>query len=83
MLLCVPPPAGHALQSAEVDEAIAAALEQARRQGVRGKEVTPFLLRAVAEATGGRSLEANVALLMNNARVAASVAVALAEADGA
>ena len=59
------------------------ALEQARREGVRGKEVTPFLLRAVAEATGGRSLEANVALLLNNARVAASVAVAVARADGA
>jgi pseudouridine-5'-phosphate glycosidase len=83
VLLCVPPPTEHALQSAEVDGAIAAALEQARRQGVRGKEVTPFLLRAVAEATGGRSLEANVVLLLNNAHVAASVAVALAEADRA
>jgi pseudouridine-5'-phosphate glycosidase len=39
--------------------------------------VTPFLLRAVAESTGGRSLEANVGLLLNNARVGAEVAAAL------
>lgn len=83
MLLCVPPPAEHALDAAEVDGAISGALDRARREGVRGKEVTPFLLRAVAEATGGRSLEANVALLLNNARVAASVAGAAARADGA
>jgi pseudouridylate synthase len=83
MLLCVPPPAAQALDADEVETAIANALEGARREGIRGKEVTPYLLRAVAAATGGRSLEANVALLLNNARVAASVAVALADAEGA
>jgi pseudouridine-5'-phosphate glycosidase len=83
MLLCVPPPAAQALDADEVEGAIAAALEGARREGVRGKEVTPYLLRAVAAATGGRSLETNVALLLNNARVAASVAVAIAGADAA
>lgn len=81
ILLCVPPPAEHALAAEEVDDAIASALDRARASGVRGKDVTPFLLRAVAETTGGRSLEANVALLLNNARVAASVAVAIAKAD--
>jgi pseudouridine-5'-phosphate glycosidase len=83
LLLCVPPPAEHALDADEVERAIAFALDQARRKGIRGKEVTPYLLRAVASATRGRSLEANVALLLNNARVAASVAAALAEADAA
>lgn len=78
MLLCVPPPAGHALDASEVEAAIAAALREAAVQGVRGKEITPFLLRAVAERTGGRSLEANVALLRHNAEVAARVAAALA-----
>ena len=78
LLLCVPPPAEHALPSAEVETAIRAALQQADARGIRGKEVTPFLLSAVAERTGGRSLEANVALLRNNARVAAQVAAALA-----
>ncbi len=83
ILLCVPPPPEHALDADEVEAFIADALEGARRDGIRGKDVTPYLLRAVAAATGGRSLEANVALLLNNARVAASVAVALAEAEGA
>lgn len=80
LLLCVPPPAEAALPAAEVDAAIAEALAAADRAGVRGKEVTPWLLRAVAERTGGRSLEANVALLRSNARVAAAVAGALAGA---
>lgn len=83
ILLCVPPPPEHALDADEVEASIAAALEGARRDGIRGKDVTPYLLRAVAAATAGRSLEANVALLLNNARVAASVAVALTEAEGA
>jgi pseudouridine-5'-phosphate glycosidase len=80
LLLCVPPPPEHALPAAEVEATIQVALAQAERKRVRGKEVTPFLLRAVAERTGGRSLEANVALLRNNARVGAAVAVALAVA---
>lgn len=78
LLLCVPPPAEHALPAGEVERAIRRALESAEREGVRGKAVTPHLLRAVAEETGGRSLEANVALLHHNARVAASVAAAVA-----
>jgi pseudouridylate synthase len=78
VLLCVPPPEAEAIPAAEVEAAISGALRSAETEGVRGKAVTPFLLRAVAEATGGRSLEANVALLRNNARVAAAVAVALA-----
>ncbi|HKP76003.1 MAG TPA: pseudouridine-5'-phosphate glycosidase, partial [Longimicrobiaceae bacterium] len=67
ILLCVPPPEAHALPAADVEAAIRDALEAADAQGVRGKAVTPFLLSAVAERTGGRSLEANVALLRNNA----------------
>ncbi|HEV2131899.1 MAG TPA: pseudouridine-5'-phosphate glycosidase [Longimicrobiaceae bacterium] len=78
LLLCVPPPERFALGTIEVEEAISGALARARAEGVHGKEITPFLLRAVGEATGGRSLEANVALLRNNARVAAAVAAALA-----
>jgi pseudouridine-5'-phosphate glycosidase len=77
ILLCVPPPVGAALPSAEVERAIADALSRAEAEGVRGKEVTPFLLRAVAETTGGRSLETNVALLRSNARVGALVAAAI------
>ena len=80
ILLCVPPPAGHALPAAEVERAIGDALLEAEARGIRGKEVTPFLLSSVAERTGGRSLEANVALLRNNARTAAAVAAAMASA---
>jgi len=80
ILLCVPPPAEHALPSAEVERAISDALLDAEARGIRGKEVTPFLLSSVAERTAGRSLEANVALLRNNARTAAEVAAAMASA---
>lgn len=80
ILLCVPPPAEHALPASEVEGAIRDALSQAGARGIRGKEVTPFLLSTVAERTAGRSLEANVALLRNNARVAAAVAAAMASA---
>lgn len=77
VLVCVPPPEEHALPADEVEGAIAEALRDADAAGIRGKEVTPFLLRAVAEATGGRSLETNVALLRNNARVGAEIAAAI------
>jgi pseudouridine-5'-phosphate glycosidase len=78
ILLCVPPPPEHALPSEEIEQTIGEALALAEREGIRGKEVTPFLLRTLAESTGGKSLDANVALLRNNARVGAAVAAALA-----
>jgi pseudouridine-5'-phosphate glycosidase len=77
VLVGVPPPSGRTLESTRVEHAIAAALADADRQGLRGPEVTPFLLRAIGEATGGESVAANLALLENNARVGAEVAVAL------
>lgn len=78
ILLAVPAPAEHALAAEVVDAAIAHALDSAERAGIRGKAVTPHLLAEVRERTAGRSLAANVALVRNNARVAAEVAVALA-----
>ena len=80
LLVCVPPPAGAAIPAVEVRAEIERSLKAAEREGVRGKEVTPFLLREVARLTGGRSLEANVALLRNNASVAARIAAALGPA---
>jgi pseudouridine-5'-phosphate glycosidase len=79
-LLLVPPPI--AVPRERVEEAVVAGLDEARRAGVRGKAVTPFLLEAVARATGGRSREANLALLERNAEVAGALAVALAAAEG-
>lgn len=79
-LVCVPCPAEAARPMADMERAIDAALREAEAQHVRGKAVTPFLLARVAELTHGESKTANVALLENNARVAAEIAVALAEA---
>ena len=55
------------------------ALAAAAAQGVSGAATTPFVLAFVAAATGGASLESNVALVLNNAKVGAAVAVALAK----
>lgn len=79
VLVGVPPPPGTALASERVEQSLAEALAEAERLGLRGPAVTPFLLRAVGEATGGESVEANLALLENNARVGAEIAVALSQ----
>ncbi|MBK9715215.1 MAG: pseudouridine-5'-phosphate glycosidase [Kouleothrix sp.] len=78
MLLAVPPPAEVALPRDEVESAIGRALAKAAAAGVRGQAVTPFLLTAVAEETHGESMRTNIALLRQNARVAAQVAIAIA-----
>jgi pseudouridine-5'-phosphate glycosidase len=78
VLVVQPPPADSALPGALVDGAVDDALARAARDGVTGPAVTPFLLGAVLEATAGRSLAANLALLEANAHLAAEVAVALA-----
>jgi len=75
----VPPPVEVALDRDEIDRALLAAEAEGRRQGVTGKAVTPFLLARLVDATGGRSLRANVALLAMNARVAAEIAVVYAK----
>jgi pseudouridine-5'-phosphate glycosidase len=80
MLLTVPPPADVALPREAVEGAIERALAKARAAGVRGQAVTPFLLSAVAEETHGESMRTNIALLRQNARVAAQVARAIAAA---
>ena len=75
LVLCNPIPADAAMDAAEVARAVAACGEVAAREGVRGKAVTPFLLSCLAERTGGASLEANLVLLEENARLAGAVAV--------
>lgn len=77
VLVAVPVPQEHELPHAGVDGAIAQALREADDAGVRGKASTPFLLRRVSELTGGESLKANLALLLNNAGVAAQIACEL------
>ncbi len=77
VLIVNPIPAEAAILNREIDNVIAHALGEAEVQGVKGKAVTPFLLSRVAEMTGGASLHANLALLENNAKVAAEIAVSL------
>ena len=79
LLVCVPVPLSDAIPLGNIDAAIGRAIQDAMEDGIRGKAVTPFLLRRIAEQSGGASLEANVALLRNNARVAADIAVAVAQ----
>ncbi|WP_052890940.1 pseudouridine-5'-phosphate glycosidase [Thermogemmatispora carboxidivorans] len=74
LLVCSPVPAEAALPAEQMEAAIASALSEAEARGIHGSSLTPFLLRQVAETTGGSSIEANRALLINNARVAARIA---------
>jgi pseudouridine-5'-phosphate glycosidase len=82
VLVAHPIPAEAALPEADVSAAIAHALAAAAQGGIRGKALTPFLLAAVATATGRRSLAANRALAVANAHYAARMAVELARAAG-
>ena len=77
-VIAVPIPPEHEAAGAEVEAAIGEALAEAERRGVAGAAVTPFLLERIRETTGGRSLAANVALVLNNAAVGAAIAVELA-----
>ena len=78
MLVTVPVPENAELPRDQMEAAIAQALEEAEGRGVMGKALTPFLLARVSALTGEASLRANLALLENNARVGAHIAVALA-----
>jgi pseudouridylate synthase len=78
MLVTVPIPAEFEPPAEQMEAAITQALAEAEAQGIKGKAMTPFLLTRVSALTGEASLRANLALLENNARVAAEIAVALA-----
>lgn len=78
MLVTVPVPEADEIPAQEIEPAIQQALTEAAEKGIRSAEVTPFLLTRIAELTGERSLATNLALLKNNAKVAAEIAVALA-----
>lgn len=80
-VLAVPPPAEVALSSYNVEQAIERALVRAQTAGIRGQAVTPFLLSAVAEETSGESMKTNIALLRQNARIAAETAAALTRTE--
>jgi pseudouridine-5'-phosphate glycosidase len=78
VVIANPIPAEMEMDVGIINSAINQALEESVAQGIRGKHVTPFLLARVKDLTGGDSLESNIALVMGNARLAASIAVAYA-----
>lgn len=83
VLIANPVPAQEALPRGQVEGWIAQALDEAARQDIAGKDVTPFLLARLAEISGGITSRSNQALLEDNARVAAEIAVALAAREAA
>ncbi|ODN70369.1 Pseudouridine-5'-phosphate glycosidase [Methylobrevis pamukkalensis] len=80
VLVANPVPEADEIPASEIAAHIEAALDAASRQGIAAKAVTPFLLGEMLRLTGGRSLATNVALVKNNARLAAAIAVAVAAA---
>lgn len=79
MLVTNPIPEEYAMDPEVINRAIDQAIAEAKEQGVHGKETTPFLLARVKDLTGGDSLDSNIQLVFNNARVAARTAVELAK----
>ena len=73
-----PPPAPFALPGSVVERAVVEGVRESTRAGVQGSAMTPFLLAYVDKATSGRAREVNLALLEQNAALAASISVALA-----
>ncbi len=76
-LICNPLPPEAEIPAELIAGYIAAALADAEAAKVSAKEVTPYLLKRMFELTGGESLKANIALILNNARLAARIALAL------
>ena len=74
MLVTNPIPEEYSMDKAVIDAAIDHAIKEASEKGIKGKETTPFLLAKVVELTGGDSLDSNIALVLNNARLAAKAA---------
>ena len=79
MLVTNPIPAEYAMDADVINKAIDQAIAESREQGIHGKDTTPFLLARVKDLTGGDSLDSNIRLVFNNARLAAKTAAALAE----
>lgn len=79
VLVTNPIPEEYSMDADLINNAIADAVEESKKLGIKGKETTPFLLAKIKDITGGDSLEANIQLVYNNARLAAKTAVALCE----
>lgn len=76
-LVVNPVPEEYSMDKEKIDAVIEAAVEKANSLGIKGKNITPFLLAEIKDVTGGSSLETNIALVYNNVRLAAKIAKAL------
>ena len=76
VLVCDPVPAQYALDKDYINAEIDKALAEMEEKGIKGKEETPFLLSKIVSLTGGKSLETNIKLILNNAKLGAEIAVA-------
>lgn len=81
VLVCVPVPEEFEIPAAVIGVAVDEAMERAARQKVRGKRLTPFLLSEMENLTGGKTLKANRALLVNNAEIGALIASSLEQGE--
>ena len=81
MLVSNPIPQQYSMDPAVINKAIDEAVAECKAKGVHGKETTPFLLAKVKELTGGDSLESNIQLVFNNARVASQIACSLSKLE--
>ena len=79
VLIANPLPAAQEIPKDEMEAHIVKALEAAERQHIKGKEITPFLLKYLANHTDGESLQSNIALILHNASLGAKIAVAFSE----
>lgn len=79
MLVVNPIPEEYSMDATIINEAIDRAIDEAEERGIKGKEVTPFLLDKIQRITGGNSLQSNIELVLNNARLASQIAVELSK----
>ncbi|XP_077567312.1 uncharacterized protein LOC144192131 [Stigmatopora nigra] len=79
VLIAVPIPPEHAAAGREIEDAIRTAVAEASTKGITGRDVTPYLLQRVNQMTEGKSLQANMALIRNNAEIGSQIACALSK----
>ena len=81
VLITNPIPHQYEMNKEEIDKAINTAIKKMDKEGIKGKECTPFLLKTIVELTGGESLESNIALVINNASLGSEIALALSKRE--
>lgn len=79
ILISNPPEEAYALDHSYIDSIVDTACKEAEEKGIKGKDATPFLLKRIVELTGGKSLDTNVDLVLNNARLGSSIALELSK----